>query len=83
MRISIIQVALTAIVLGAGCTPSPQPTALSGPSVVVGATPSTAPRSGVPSPAAADACGGVTAQQGGGAAYLDCLANRRSFRGPH
>jgi len=92
MRISTIHLAaLAAIIVGAGCTtnrtPSatnPAPAATGNPDVTVGATPFEAPpRRARPSPRAADACEGVTAEQGGGAAYLNCLANAERLQGAH
>ena len=92
MRISTIYpAALAAIIVGAGCTTNPIPSATNptpaatgSPSVTVGATPLEAPaRRSRPSPRAADACEGVTSEQGGGAAYLDCLANAARLETPH
>jgi len=92
MRIlTIYLAALAAIIVGAGCTTSPTPSvtnptpaATGSPDVTVGATPFEAPaRRARPSPRAADACEGVRSEQGGGAAYLDCLANAERLQGPH
>ena len=92
MRISTIHLAaLAAIIVGAGCTTSrtpgttnPTPAATGSPDVTVGATPFEAPaRRARPSPRAADACEGVRSEQGGGPAYLDCLANAERLQAPH
>ena len=91
MRMSTIHlVALAAIIVGAGCTTNPTPTAnptpaaTGSPNVTVGATPFEAPARGArPSPRAAEVCEGIRAQQGGGADYLNCLANAGRAQGPH
>jgi hypothetical protein len=91
MRMSTHLAALAAIIVGAGCTtnrtPSatnPTPAATGSPGVTVGATPFEAPERGArPSPRAAEVCEGIRAQQGGGADYLNCLANAGRAQGPH
>jgi hypothetical protein len=69
--------ALTVLILSAGCTTAPLTTAMGAPTTVVDATPSIGPSSGVPPARAAVACSSITHSQGGGAAYLDCLARQQ------
>ncbi|MBV8523135.1 MAG: hypothetical protein JOY71_13595 [Acetobacteraceae bacterium] len=82
MSIATIRLAaLTAIVLGVGCTTSPQPTATGSPTAPVDASATSAPHTGRPNARASEACSSdITGPHGGGVEYLNCLANAESAK---